>query len=174
MNTHPTNIQGVENVVPDDSVDATGWTLNLLNPQLPSRYFPTGISHVNWSLVRVGALQGLHYSLGHTLLWVTRGMAQIVVLDLNKTSPSYTSHFSIDLHEDVMLGVYAPPKTAIGILGIGPTTQVLTLTDDHNSIAPINPRDSRLKIDWGIPPDAIPLKRDEAEMDVASWISKYL
>lgn len=74
-----------------------------------------------------GVLRGLHFQVPpheqSKLVWVTRGAAFDVAVDLRKGSPTYGKWHSILLSEDNMLRFFIPPGFAHGYMTLEPETE---------------------------------------------------
>ena len=115
-----------------------------------------------------GVLRGLHYQAPPAaqtkLVWVSRGAAFDVAVDLRRTSPSYGKSYSLVLTPDNFLRLLIPRGFAHGYLTLEPGTEFHYKVDHY--YAPereggLRWNDPALAIDW--PRDAaIIAERDKA------------
>ncbi|MDR0239919.1 MAG: dTDP-4-dehydrorhamnose 3,5-epimerase [Deltaproteobacteria bacterium] len=108
-----------------------------------------------------GVLRGLHYQAPPAaqtkLIWVGRGAAFDVVVDLRRSSPTYGKSYGLVLTSDNFLRVLIPKGFAHGYMTLEPGTEFHYKVDHYYS--PENEgglrwNDPALQIDW---PDRTPI-----------------
>jgi dTDP-4-dehydrorhamnose 3,5-epimerase len=109
-----------------------------------------------------GTLRGLHFQTDPfaqaKLVSVVKGAALDVVVDLRRSSPTFSQHFSIELSEAEGNEVFIPVGFAHGFLTLAPDTLFAYKVSEY--YAPehdtgIRFDDDVLGINWGEPPDLI-------------------
>ena len=102
-----------------------------------------------------GTLRGLHYQLApHTeakIVTCVGGIAQDVIFDLRKDSPTYGEAYGITLESGSGIGIYVPPGLAHGYVTVEPDTWMLYQTDrEWNAEASRSINwESASKLKWG-------------------------
>lgn len=84
--------------------------------------------------VQAGVLRGLHFQLPPftqaKLVWVVRGSALDVVVDLRRGSPTFGRHYAVELTAENMLRLFVPRGFAHGYLTLAPHTEFLYKVDN--------------------------------------------
>ena len=102
-----------------------------------------------------GVLRGLHFQAPPMaqakLVWVTRGEALDVVVDLRRNSPTFGRHYSVHLSADNFRRLFVPKGFAHAYLTLVPETEFNYMVNEYYS--PEHERgiawnDPSLKIDW--------------------------
>jgi dTDP-4-dehydrorhamnose 3,5-epimerase len=92
--------------------DAEEFRANRLDPRVAQ-------CNVSWN-VRAGTLRGMHYQAEAApepkYIRCTAGAIYDVIIDVRPDSPSYLSHFGVELTADDRRGLYVPPMCAHGYL----------------------------------------------------------
>jgi dTDP-4-dehydrorhamnose 3,5-epimerase len=111
---------------------------------------------------RRGTLRGLHYQVRPAaetkLVRCTRGAVWDVIVDLRPDSPTYGSHFGIELGADSGTSLYVPKRCAHGFQTLADDSEVA-----YQISAPFSPEHARglryddpaLGIEWPLPVSAI-------------------
>ena len=108
-------------------------------------------------------LRGLHYQCEQAqgkLVRVVSGTIRDVVVDLRRSSQSFGRWLAFELSAENFLELWVPPGFAHGILALSESVDVLYRCTDF--YAPQFERtirwdDADLAIDWGLPPNVVPL-----------------
>jgi len=109
----------------------------------------------SWS--NKGVIRGLHFQEGiyaqAKLVRVVKGKALDIIVDLREDSPTFKSHFSIELSEENKKQLFVPKGFAHGFLAMEDQTIVNYKCDNFynkSSERGILYNDIDLSIDWGI------------------------
>ena len=113
--------------MPDVYKDDRGYFCESYNKQ---RFIDVGIDYEfvqdNQSLSQKGALRGLHYQAPPQeqgkLVRVVNGSVLDVIVDIRKDSPTYGSHYSVELNEENMIMLWIPPGFAHGFSTLADNT----------------------------------------------------
>jgi dTDP-4-dehydrorhamnose 3,5-epimerase len=102
-----------------------------------------------------GVLRGLHYqappAAQNKLIWVSRGAAFDVVVDLRRASPTYGKTYSLVLTADSFLRLFIPKGFAHGYMTLEPGTEFHYKVDHYYSPereGGLRWNDPALAIDW--------------------------
>jgi dTDP-4-dehydrorhamnose 3,5-epimerase len=117
----------------------------------------------NVSVSKQWTVRGLHYQIQQPqgkLVRVLSGEIFDAVVDLRRSSPSFGQAIGIRLSARTYDALWIPPGFAHGFLALENDTKVTYKVTDY--WAPKSERtllwnDPKLKIDWPIPPDAMPI-----------------
>lgn len=122
----------------------------------------------NQSISHKNVLRGLHFQKGEhaqaKLVWVTRGHALDVAVDLRKESPSFGKHISLELSDKNRLMLFLPKGLAHGFLSLEDQTVFCYKCDAYyhpESEGGIVYNDPDLGIDWGIPDSKLILSQKD-------------
>jgi dTDP-4-dehydrorhamnose 3,5-epimerase len=132
----------------------------------------------NESLSKYGALRGLHYQKGShaqaKLIRVVQGRVLDVVVDLRKQSPSFGTHFTIELSSDGGNQLFIPRGCAHGFVVLSETAKITYLCDNEyhpESEAGILYSDHHLGIDWKIDFSELIISKKDLELPLFNEIS---
>lgn len=178
MRTYDTSIKGISTVMFDVHTDERGTFVEAFsdaNPQL-NELFPTGVAQVSVASSKMDVVRGLHFQYDSPmakLMFVIKGMARIVNVDMRPNSPSYLRYVTMDIHESMGLGVYADAWCARGYTALLPNTTILYLHDatfNPTTSITIDPFDYELGIDWGVEhASSVISEKDRRGMSIAQW-----
>jgi dTDP-4-dehydrorhamnose 3,5-epimerase len=107
----------------------------------------------NRSDSQAGVLRGLHYHHHQVDYWtVLRGQIHVGLADLRRSSPAYLQAQTLELSEDIPLGLFIPVGVAHGFLSLADATLLYIVDnyyngDDEYGVAWDDPE---LAVDWGI------------------------
>jgi len=164
MEVTPLSITGALLIKPQVHRDPRGF---FLESYKKSSYSEIGITadfvQDNHSHSKKFVLRGLHYQVNNTaqgkLVWVTRGSAYDVIVDLRLSSPTFGQWIGIELTSTSLEQVWIPPGCAHGFLSLEENT------DFHYKCtklySPPNERslrwnDPTLNIKWPLPTGYLP------------------
>lgn len=142
--------------------------------------FPVDVEFVqdNHSKSDYGVIRGLHFQwnpMMGKLMRVTRGVAQLVAVDIRKESSSFGDYHSMILSADEGIMIYAPAGFARGFLSLENGTEVqYKCTGEYTkdgSEGAINLFDKDLNIQWAIKTGHIVSDKDMAAHSFASYVS---
>ncbi len=111
----------------------------------------------NHSKSKQYVIRGLHYQWDNPmgkLLRVVSGAGIDVVVDIRKNSPTYGEYESFKLTDSNFNILWVPPGFAQGFLALEENTHLCyktTALHNRNAEGAINPINSGLDIDWGVP-----------------------
>jgi dTDP-4-dehydrorhamnose 3,5-epimerase len=107
---------------------------------------------------RKGTLRGFHYQVPPAtedkLVWCIRGSLYDVVVDMRPGSPTYLSHFGIELNPENRRGMYIPAMCAHGCQALTDETEVLYLISGAHSAEHergLRHDDPALGVAWPLP-----------------------
>lgn len=107
--------------------------------------------------VQAGVLRGLHFQhppfTQAKLVWVVRGRALDVVVDLRRGSPTFGRQYAVELSAENMQRLFVPRGFAHGYLTLAPDTEFLYKVDNvyaPQADAGVLWSDPDLGIDWPI------------------------
>lgn len=117
-------------------------------------------------------LRGLHYQIKQPqgkLVWVVAGEIFDVAVDLRRHSPDFGRWTGFSLSADARNMAWIPPGFAHGFLVVSEAAEVLYKATDY--YAPAHERtvlwnDSRLAIEWPLPPGSQPLLAEKDQRGV--------
>jgi len=135
--------------------------------------YPTYVQD-NESTSKKNVLRGLHYQTRHAqakLIRVVRGKILDVCVDLNKQSPNFLDHYSIELSSDNDLCLFVPGGYAHGFLSLENDTIVSYKCNDYyypKEQGGIIWNDKDIKIDWGILEKDVILSEKDSCLPIAT------
>jgi len=159
-------LDGVREILPKRFGDERGFFSETYNA---SRFSEAGIDLVfvqdNHSLsTSKGVLRGLHYQLPpfaqDKLVRVVRGAILDVVVDIRKSSPTFSRWLAVEISADKWNQLLVPKGYAHGLITLTDDTEVLYKVSEFYSPAhdrSIRFDDPRLAIDWRLPASQITL-----------------
>ena len=107
----------------------------------------------NHSVSKAGVLRGLHYHLHQVDYWyVLKGTIRAGLVDLRASSPTYLKAITLDLNEEMGLGIFIPTGVAHGFLAIEDAA-ILYLVDkyyDGRDEFGVTWNDPDLDLNWGV------------------------
>lgn len=122
-----------------------------------------------------GVLRGLHFQVPPKtqakLVWVSKGRALDVVVDLRKNSPTFGRHYSLLLSADNFRRLFVPKGFAHGYITLGSNVEFNYMVDEYYSPAHEGGllwNDPALGINWGFEENAAPQTPIVAARD-AAW-----
>ncbi|RUU12625.1 dTDP-4-dehydrorhamnose 3,5-epimerase [Mesorhizobium sp. USDA-HM6] len=139
LEVRPLGLEGVLEIVPKRHGDARGFFSETWNAV---RFAETGIDLVfvqdNHSYsAAAGVLRGLHYQLPpraqDKLLWVVRGSALDVVVDIRRSSPTFGKWSALKMSAEKGNQILVPKGYAHGFVTLVPDTEVLYKVTDTYS-----------------------------------------
>ena len=167
-----TKLQFIPMTIPDALVlepkvfgDQRGWFTESFNAKDFAKATGLNVEFVqdNHSFSRQWTLRGLHYQLKHTqgkLVRVTAGSVFDVVVDLRKDSATFGQWAGEILSAENHRQLWVPAGFAHGFLVLSESAEFLYKTTDYydpQSEACLSWCDSKVGINWPIPPDQEPL-----------------
>lgn len=119
----------------------------------------------NRSDSKAGALRGLHYHLHQVDYWyVPRGAIRVGLADLRRSSPTYRVATTLELREDVPMGLFIPIGVAHGFYTADGCTLLYTVNqyydggaDEHGVLW----NDPTLNLDWHLEGTPLLSQRDQ-------------
>jgi dTDP-4-dehydrorhamnose 3,5-epimerase len=131
----------------------------------------------NESKSQKGVLRGLHFQTGShaqaKLVRVIRGAVLDVIVDIRKESPSFGKHYSVLLSEQNKLQLLVPRGFAHGFLVLEDDSIFSYKCDNyyHKEFeGGISYKDPDLKIDWGMPEEALILSEKDKALPTLSQL----
>ncbi|CAB4863158.1 MAG: dTDP-4-dehydrorhamnose 3,5-epimerase [Actinobacteria bacterium] len=128
------------------------------------------IAQANVSTSSKGTIRGIHYSLAAIgqAKWVTcvAGRINDVIVDIRPSSPTYGSHQVIELSEVNGSAIYIGEGLGHGFIALEEKTVVSYLISSPFSMHEefeINPLDTALAINWGMPIEQLKLSKKDSE-----------
>ena len=168
MKVFKTKIKNVTIFEPNLFRDDRGFFLETWNKEKFEKFFDEKIDFVqdNMSFSKKNVIRGLHYQIKNPqgkLLRVLKGSILDVVVDLRKSSPTFSKSFSIILSSFNKKILWVPVGCAHGFKAITNADVFYKVTDYYS---PENERcllwnDPTLKIDWNIKGKPIISKKDQ-------------
>ncbi|MCW5752126.1 MAG: dTDP-4-dehydrorhamnose 3,5-epimerase [Alphaproteobacteria bacterium] len=156
-----TALPGVRIIRPRRHADHRGWFTETWNQRsFAAAGMPEAFVQDNAALsVASGTIRGLHFQAPPQaqgkLVWVTRGAAFDVAVDIRRGSPSFGHHVAVTLEAGSGEQLWIPPGFAHGYCTIEPNTElVYKVTDFYNPALDGGIRwdDPALGIDWPVAP----------------------
>jgi dTDP-4-dehydrorhamnose 3,5-epimerase len=127
-----------------------------------------GVAQANLSQSKRGVVRGIHYSLAvdGQAKWVTCviGAIKDVVVDIRPNSPTFGKHVVIDLIAGSGQAVLISAGLGHGFVSLAEGSTVAYLVSSPFSPTEefeINPLDSEMGIDWGLPANELLLSRKD-------------
>lgn len=161
MDVIETALPGVRVIRPRRHADRRGWFMETWNRRsFAAAGMPEAFVQDNAALsVARGTVRGLHFQVPPQaqgkLVWVTRGAAFDVAVDIRRGSPSFGQHVSVTLEAKTAEQLWIPPGFAHGYCTLEPDTElVYKVTDFYNPALDRGIRwdDPALRIDWPVRP----------------------
>lgn len=122
-------------------------------------------------------IRGLHFQwdppMGK-LMWVSRGKAFLVAVDIRPDSPTAGKWVAIHASEDNHLMMWAPPWFARGFLALADITEVqykCTAIYNPQGEGSIRWNDPAIGIDWPLNGTPILSEKDQNAMTLAEWFA---
>ena len=115
----------------------------------------------------VGCIIKRENMLRRNLLWVIAGRVKDVVVDLREDSPSFGTHFTVELSGDNRKILFIPKGVAHGFLALENQTIFSYKCDEYynpESEGGIIYNDPYLNIDWGISPSKLILSERDLRL----------
>ena len=161
----------IENAIifePNLFEDERGFFLESWNEEIFKEYFnkKTRFVQDNHSFSKKNVIRGLHYQINKPqgkLLRVTKGSILDIIVDLRKSSPTFSKSFSVILSSDNNRILWVPIGCAHGFKAISNADVCYKVTDYYS------PKDERcllwndpyLKIDWDLEQNPIISEKDK-------------
>ena len=127
------------------------------------------VAQANISESKIGVVRGIHYSLANEgqAKWVTcvKGAIRDVVVDIRRTSPTYGQYVAVDLAGGDGKSILIGSSLGHGFISLEEGSIVSYLLSSPYSPGDefeINPLDSAIGIDWGIPTEKLILSTKDA------------
>ena len=160
MNFTPTNIAGAwfvnSSVHDDDRGSFQEWFKQ--GEILKATGFDFSVAQANVSESKLGVVRGIHYSLSNEgqAKWVTcvKGAIRDVVVDIRRSSPTYSHYVAVDLVGGDGQSILIGSGLGHGFISLEEGSIVSYLLASPYSPGEefeINPLDSAIGIDWGMP-----------------------
>ena len=135
---------------------------------------------MNCSRSAKGVIRGLHFQQKPyeqaKVVFVTRGEALDVVVDLRTSSPTFGKHVKVHLSSENQKRVFIPKGFAHGFLSLQENTELNYLVDEYYNAendAGIHIADKKLQINWGISPDEMILsEKDKKLQSFKNYVSE--
>jgi len=131
----------------------------------------------NHSISKKNVIRGLHYQWDqpmNKLVRVSNGSIIDIIVDIRKKSPDFGKVYKFSLSAQNINQLWVPAGYAHGFISLEDNTHVqykCTEVYSSNGEGGINPFDSTLNIDWGIPrEDAICSLRDKTSQDFSEYM----
>lgn len=135
----------------------------------------------NQSFSTFGILRGLHLQSGDAsqakLVRVLKGRVLDVAVDLRKNSPTFGSHFSIELSDENQKQLYVPRNFAHGFVVLSEFAEFFYKCDNFynkNAEVGIVYNDKDLNIDWILPKDKLILSEKDLSLMAFNEARKFL
>lgn len=182
MKLSETGIEGLVVLEPNIFGDERGYFMESYNK---NTFRNLGIHYNfiqdNQSKSKFGVLRGLHYQnppyAQTKLIRALHGKILDVAVDIRPSSRTYLQHFSLELTEENKKQLLVPKGFAHGFIVLSETAEIFYKCDEFYNLESeggLNFNDSRLNIDWKIPPGQIVLsEKDAKNPDVESMINKF-
>lgn len=172
MKVTNTHIPGLVVIQPRVFSDKRGFFFESYNKQsLLSAGIDIDFVQDNHSASQYGVLRGLHYQLNPfsqtKLVRVIKGSVFDVAVDMRKGSPTFGSHFGIELSESNQTQLLVPQGFAHGFVVLSEEVEFLYKCDNYynkDSEGGIRFDDPTLNINWGIPNEDVILSEKDAEL----------
>jgi dTDP-4-dehydrorhamnose 3,5-epimerase len=160
MELHPLGIEGVWLVTSPIKEDHRGSFNEWFESEEIFRLtgYRFSVEQANISTSHKNVLRGIHYSLAKKgqAKWISciNGAIQDVVVDIRPSSPTYRKSVLVDLLPNSGQAIFISKDLGHGFLSLLDNSRVAYLLSSQYSPVDefeINPMDSELNIDWGIP-----------------------
>ncbi len=129
------------------------------------------VKQMNCSQSKKGVLRGLHLQTGEyaqsKLVFVTKGEALDVVVDIRKDSPTFGKHLTVRLSAENRKRIFVPKGFAHGFVSLQDGTELNYLVDEYYNKAHdsgISYADPELNIDWEIDPENVILSEKDKNL----------
>ena len=173
MKLHSTPLNGCIVLTPTIFSDQRGHFYESYNKDVFDKSLGYEVNFVqdNESFSTKGTLRGLHFQKGSyaqaKLTRVVQGTVLDVAVDLRENSPTFGTHFSIELSSENKKQLFIPRGFAHGFVVLSDTAIFSYKCDNYyhkDSESGIIYNDPTLNIDWKLPNDQLQLSKKDLEL----------
>jgi dTDP-4-dehydrorhamnose 3,5-epimerase len=136
--------------------DDRGSFIKVYNKSLFDKYhLKNNFSEIYYSISKQNVIRGMHFQVPphdhEKLVFVTKGVALDVILDLRKKSKTYKHYLATELSSKNCKAIYAPKGCAHGFLSLRNNTIInYAVTSEYNSQTDRGVRWDSFSFDWRI------------------------
>ena len=181
MKLHSTPLNGCIVLTPTIFSDQRGHFYESYNKDVFDKSLGYEVNFVqdNESFSTKGTLRGLHFQKGSyaqaKLTRVVQGTVLDVAVDLRENSPTFGTHFSIELSSENKKQLFIPRGFAHGFVVLSDTAIFSYKCDNYyhkDSESGIIYNDPTLNIDWKLPNDQLQLSKKDLELQQFKSLKK--
>ena len=181
MKLHPTPLNGCIVLTPTIFPDQRGHFYESYNKGVFDEVLGYEVNFVqdNESFSTKGTLRGLHFQKGNhaqaKLTRVVQGTVLDIAVDLRENSPTFGTHFSIELSSENKKQLFIPRGFAHGFVVLSDTAIFSYKCDNYYHKASergIIYNDPTLNIDWKLPADQLKLSKKDLELQQFKSLKK--